>query len=256
MSQKSSLQSRFPPDTKEGANGHYGKDDWAIITPAQIQMVGPSGCGKSERILQLVEHDGDIFDRSFKTVIYAAPEAHDRREYLSRLTEVCVKKNKSLVTAETIPTVREITAMTAGSHVMLILDDVAAFANVKGLSNLATTHSHHANITTVTVLQNPYSNKDGLKVTDLNRNVTGRFVFYSLNDWRLLSTMSRSVFPERPDFLTSCICDAKSQGSNYVFLNLACFSKLDRKHIVYTNLFPKERDKQGSPLFFDLTSPK
>ena len=240
----------------ERGGSHYTKTDWAIITPAQLQMVGPSGCGKSERILQLVEHDGEIFDRAFGTVIYAAPEAHDRHEYLARLAAVCLKKKKALVTAESVPSVREITGMTGGDHVLLILDDVASFANVKGLSNLATTHSHHANITMVTVLQNPYSNKDGLKVTDLNRNVTGRFIFYSLNDWRLLSTMSRSVFPERPDFLTSCICDAKSQGANYVFLNLACFSKLNRRHIVYTNLFPTDRGKQESPLFFDLQAPK
>lgn len=232
--------------------GERKKDFWKIKTPAQLQFVGPSQSGKSTKLLALVEQDHRLFDREFKQVIYAAPNVREDSEFCLELRKICQARGKRLQVADAIPNLPAIREEYSEGDVLLLLDDLICFPTLGGLSELSSLHAHHARITCVYCVQNPYA-RPGTRneLTTVNRNLTGRFLFYQLNDWRLYQILNTSLFPDCKNFLTRCLTDAKAKSLNYVFVNTHSFGDLPRRFICYTGLFEGETE-DGRPLFFDL----
>lgn len=225
---------------------------WKIKTPAQIQFVGPSQSGKSTKLLALVEQDGRVFDREFKQVIYAAPNAQEDSAFCLELGKICERTGKLFRSLDVLPGISAIREEYREGDVLLLLDDLICFPSLAGLSELSSLHAHHARITCVYCVQNPYA-RPGTRneLTTVNRNLTGRFLFYQLNDWRLYQILNTSLFPDCKNFLTRCLTEAKAKGINYIFINTHSFGKLPRRFICHTGLF-RDETEDSKPLFFDL----
>lgn len=223
-----------------------------IQTPAQLQLVGPSQCGKSTKILQIVECDTRLFDKPFHRVIYAAPNVDQREAYVNQLKDICQAGGKSLQVASSIPPSEEI-ASSSSNHTLLILDDLTCFPDLSALPQLSSMSAHHDGFSVIYCLQNPFQRSGKFDLTTVSRNLTGRFVFYQTNDWRLYSLLNGALFPDQRGYLADCLIRAKEEGLNYVFINTHSHSHIPRRYMCYTALLPGENpNSDTSPIFFDL----
>ena len=224
---------------------------WKIKTPGQIQILGPSLVGKSKTILDLLEKSDKIFDRNITQIIYAAPCAlKEDFQYISKLQEICKNTNKSLYVTDILPQISEIKEIFPSNPIILILDDLTSFENLKGLSEISSLHAHHSDLTVLYSLQNCFQKTRKLDLVHLNRNLTGRFIFISYNDYRLYQTLNSILFPDKKGFLIKCLTEAKKLGINYVYINTHPHTCLPRRYICYTSLFSENNN--STPEFFDL----
>lgn len=226
---------------------------WQIKTPARLELIGPSEAGKSTLLLKLVEDDS-VWEKPFQCIMYCAPMLNDRDSYLEQLRKAC-GSSKTLYIQEEIPSLDQVQASAAGKPVLVILDDLLGFHEGKeAMQALMTMHSHHFNISCAFTVQNPFAKTKHLDLTTMSRNLTGRFIFYQVNDWYVYKLLNSRLFPDHKSFLLQCLNEAKSKfGYPYVFVNLHSFSDLPRRYICYTGMFKNEREKFGdSPVFFDL----
>jgi hypothetical protein len=228
--------------------------EWRLTSPGRYACIGPSHSGKSELVIKIVSRPHIWVDRP-KQVIYCAPYLDDRQEYISRLRTEVEKSGAALNTLETIPTAGEVQNILGSSEPsILILDDIMSFdLNLqKRLVQLMVMESHHKNLTVILCQQNPFA--PGKEFVTCNRNLTGRFILYQLNDWRGIVNINNIMFPGKKNFLPSCLTEAKEAlNCNYIFVNSFPFSELKRRHTCYTCLFEEERPhaNKNEPLFFD-----
>ena len=249
---------------------------WQLHTPCQIQCVGPSQSGKSQLILQLVRHQASVFDRPFRHIIYCAPGltldddddednevnggggGGDARAspYLRDLKRACRGSGVTLSVSARLPRVEEITRLTGGRPVLMILDDILCFEpeDLRRIVTFSNLHVHHRNISCVYAVQNPFQKNSHLDLVTLSRNCTGRFLLYQTNDWKMLGTLNNQLFPDSRGFLTSCLLAARERGLNYIYVNTAPLGErpLPRRYMCYTNLFAEGGE---GPIFFDLYRP-
>ncbi len=226
---------------------------WQLSTPARIACIGPSGSGKSHIVRKLIA-DTSVWDRKFAKVVYTAPSLDDREEYLDSLRSVCQANEQELLLLDRVPTAEELRQFGSGAPILYIADDLLGFANTAPLQNLITINSHHLHISCVFCVQNPFLRSGKLDLTTLSRNLTARFLLYATSDWLLLKNLSNRLFPERRNFLIDCLNLVRSKyGLNYVVVNTASFSDVERRYICYSAVFTSERAQfGGSPLFLDL----
>lgn len=225
---------------------------WQLERGQRIGLCGPSGSGKSTLILKLLKDDS-VWSRGHapERVLYVAPVLGDREEYLANMKESCESGGKRLFVDSEIPDGKTLARCSGGSHLLLVVDDLLSFADggkKKKLSDLAIMVARHSGTSCLFVSQLNF-HKD---LVTLNRNLSGRIIFYQLGDWRSVLDLGTRTFPEDRNHLLDCLVSAKEKyGCPYVFVNFSPFSKLPRSHIVYTALFKDER--QGdSPIFFAL----
>jgi len=219
---------------------------WKLHHPGRYACVGPSHSGKSELVLKIVGSP-DIWQDRPRVIIYCAPTLDDRQPYLVRLAEACKATGATFDAVEHIPNAGDFP--TDGS--VVILDDVMAFPKeqMKKLVQLMIMDSHHKNVSVLLCQQNPFP--QGGDFVTINRNLTGKFVLYQLNDMRGLVNLSNTLFPGKKNFLPECLDFAKDHlETNYVFINTFPFSGLPRKNTCYTCLFANER-RSSRPVFFD-----
>jgi hypothetical protein len=190
-----------------------------------------------------------------KQVVYCAPYLEDRQEYLGRLRRALENSGAVLNMLDTLPTAREVHNLLGSSQpCILILDDIMSFdPNLqKRLVQLMVMESHHSNLTVILCQQNPFP--PGKEFVTCNRNLTGRFILYQLNDWRGIVNLNNIMFPGKKNFLPACLTEAKEAlNCNYIFVNSYPFSELKRRHTSYTCLFEEERPQANTkePFFFD-----
>ncbi len=163
---------------------------------------------------------------------------------------------------------------------LLIIDDLLAIPPDKGLDLLQDyllMHSHHQQLSVLFTVQNPFVRPTRqLDLVTLSRQVLFsiskknnfflrrnrfffsliiqvniRIVIYSLNDYSVLGTLNRKLFPEVKNFLVRCMEKARERGWNYLFIHTDPFSNLPRKFITMSGIFSDER-KYNSPTFFEL----
>ena len=156
-----------------------------------------------------------------------------------------------------VPPLDTIVKIAEEEPLLIILDDLLGFKNIKdNLDRLVTMYSHHYKLTCIFTVQNPFIKNRHVDLTTLSRNLTARFVLYQVNDWYLYRLLNSRMFPDRKNFLLDCLALAKNEYQcPYVYLNLHCFSGVERRYIAATGIFAEERAKhQDSPVFFDLDS--
>ena len=151
-----------------------------------------------------------------------------------------------------MPSIDEVLGASGGEPCLLILDDLFMFEDLSGVTEFSSMHCHHNKVTAIYCVQNCYEQHKGIRMTTLNRNLTGRMIFFQQNDMRMLQIINSSLYPERKNYLYNCILAAKREGRNYVYVNTHCFSTVPRRYNIYTHLFPFEQGTDKSPKFFDL----
>ena len=174
--------------------------------------------------------DDSVWDRPFTHIMYAVPSSEDRLPYMQQLEEACSATGKQLKVVEELPSMWDVTAFSLDAPVRLIVDDLLAFDNIKtALTDLVVMHSHHKAISCIFSVQNPFIKNSKLDLTTLSRNLTGRFVFYQVNDWYMYGLLNQRLYPDKKGFLLKCLQAAKHQFNlPYIFINVHPFSGIPR----------------------------
>jgi len=222
-------------------------DNWKLHQPGRYSLVGPSHSGKSELVLKIIGSP-DVWLERPDNILYCAPTLVDRQDYLKRMSEVCKQTEAKFNALERVP---DAVAELGNQKGIVILDDVMLFPKqeLKKIIKLMIMDSHHKNISVLLCMQNPFPKGD--EFVTINRNLSGRFILYQLNDMRALVNLSNTLFPGKKNFLPDCLDFAKDHlKTNYVFVNTFPFSGLPRKNTCYTCLFDGER-RSNKPIFFD-----
>lgn len=234
-----------------GREAGVAGDEWRIAVPARISLLGPSGSGKSEILLRLVEDD-TVWERPAKFVIYSAPTLEDRSDYLRRMEASASKRGKKLWCVEGLPPPSQMVRFSGGRPSLLLADDLAMMEDLSGLNSLASMHGRHLNISVVFALQSPFlKSKRGVDFPAFARNLTAYFILNQRADYRLYSALNTMLFPERKNWLVSCLEEAEKNGCHYLYVDLHPRAKLGRRLMVRTCVFSDQR-VSGSPLFFDM----
>lgn len=233
------------------AVGEVEKDAWRIKLPCQIQFLGPTQSGKSTKILELVEQSDRVFERPVHQFVYVAPGAlKEDCTYVQKLYDIVNRAGKKLHVLDRLPTVVEVVETFPQGDRLLIVDDLTSLPNLDGLTELSGYYSHHANVSLVYSLQNPYQRTSKCDLTTTSRNLTGRFVFFQLADFRLYGILNSQIFPDRKNFIVKCLERAKEEKCNYIFINTHPQVRLERRKICYTALF--RENSNDLPVFYDL----
>ena len=199
-------------------------------------------CGKSRLILDLVDQCDRVFERPVFQFVYVAPKAFTAdQDYVQELATIVKKNNKKLHVLENLPTVAEVLEIYPEGDRVLIVDDITTLPNLEGLTELAGYGSHHTNLSLVYSLQNPYQRTKKTDLVSVSRNLTGRFIFYQLNDLRLFRILNDQLFPTKPNFIIDSLDKARDNGLKYIFVNTHPQFTLHRDQNCYTALF-KEKD--------------
>ena len=232
--------------------GKIKNGSWRINVPAQLLFLGPTQSGKSHTLLELIKNLDRVFDTRINQIIYASPTAlRGDAGYVKQFVTIAKSVKKEVYILEKLPSVEEVREIYPQHPVLLIVDDLTSMKDLTGLSELSSFYCHHANISLIFSLQNPFQKTNKCDLTTLQRNITGRFLFYQSNDWRLNYLLNTILFPERKKFTVDCLIKAKKEKLNYIFINTHPQSELPRKYMCYSALF-KEKNNE-LPLFFELT---
>ena len=227
------------------------KRDWKLSVPFQMQVIGMSQSGKSSRILDFINHKKRVLKTDIKQVIYVAPCALDEDyTYIKEIKKACDKTQTQIRVSDLIPTINEVQEVYASGPILLILDDATSFDDLTGLTNLSGVYSHHKNISVIYSLQNPFQKKKKMDLVSISRNLTARLLCYSPNDWNVYCILNRIIYPDKKNFIVTCLSAAKEDGLNYIFINTSPHTELSRKDICYTAIFQEKNNEE--PKFFDL----
>lgn len=225
---------------------------WQITTPANIEIVGSSQAGKSTLIYKLLE-DESVWDKKICHICYCAPLINQEIETTAILSRIC--QGKKLLILDCVPTTEQLEDFREGREMILVLDDVLMFPKSakEMIQSIVMLLSHHFQISLIMAVQNPFLKSKTVDLTTFARNLTARFLMYSVNDYYVFRILNSRIFPEKKNFILQCLQKAKEKyGCNYIFLNLNSHSGISRRHICYTAMFQHERNEHGdSPIFFD-----
>ena len=225
--------------------------DWRIQTPCRLELLGPSGSGKSSLILKMIEDDS-IFDRPCRHVAYCAPALEDRRNYVEELQNVVDRVGKKICYLTELPHPDQLLSFSQGMPVLVFLDDLPMFENLKGLDSLVGMFARHLNLNLVMAVQNHFLKRSGIDFSFVSRNLTGMIVLGNRADAWVLTLLNTRLCPEKKNFLRDCLADAhENQGCDYIYINLHPHATLSRKLMVATRLFAGER-LGPSPLLYVL----
>lgn len=218
--------------------------DWKLDNPGRYACIGPSQSGKSELVLKLIKYKS-IWKNPPKYVQYIAPTLEDRKEYLTRLDEIVKNNGGNLTVNDVLPKNDE----NYNYNSFLIVDDVLSFPkkDIQRLKEIALRGSHHNKVTLILTQQVPHPQGDDFIA--INKNLTGKFLLYQTSDIVGLQQISWRLFRKGNDFLIYCLYYAKDKlNTNYIFINMHPFTKIRRKNMCYTRIFPGE----NGPFFFNV----
>lgn len=221
-----------------------------IPCPSRMLVTGPTMAGKSQFALNLVKFRSQLYTANFEKILYALPgeSIHLYQSFIQELRNVFA----DIRIIEGIPDVEEHHLTADKNHKLLILDDlmVQAFAS-KGMLDLITKGSHHANISVILISQSiflPAKNR-----LTLARNCSEKVIFHDKGDVNQLSFLSRMIYPGNSNFLSECFNYVYSatlkKDLKYLFIDSSPLSEVPHNCIVRTFIFPRE-DGKIRPVFF------
>ena len=115
--------------------------------PALITLSGSSGSGKTVFTDRLIRNADVLFDQPVAAVMYCYTAYQDKFATM-------VRDIPNIVFYSGVPTAESVREWAGddGAHRLLILDDLQTTAlESKDVADIATVHSHHSNVSCVTV---------------------------------------------------------------------------------------------------------
>ena len=180
---------------KTGDHAKTVQGDWRVQTPCRLEVLGPSGSGKSTLILKMVEDDS-IWDSPCRCVAYCAPTLSDREDYLEELRGATDRAGKELWCMTGLPDPQDLLAFSQNRPVLVFLDDLPMFEDLKGLDALVGMFARHMKLNLVMAVQNHFLKKKGVDFSFVSRNLTGMFILTNRADALLLNLLNTRLSGE------------------------------------------------------------
>lgn len=236
---------------------HLNKSDYLLHMRGRYAVVGPSESGKTH-LVENIAFDPSVWEHHPLSIIWCSPGLKNSDPIVQRLKIKASKQNIKLITLDEVPNSEDVRHMIGKSYsqspinALIVLDDYILFDtnNKKRADKMLTKDAHHDQFAVILIQQNRFEKDQVLG----NRNLTGTFLMYQVNDMAQLQKMNAQLFPEKQNFVIRCLTDAYERyGLNYIFINTHPMSKLKRRYRVYTRLFQTDANSQKGPIFFDYT---
>jgi hypothetical protein len=201
--------------------------------PALISLSGASGSGKTAFTDRLIRNADALFDQPVAGVMYCYTADQPVFETMAR-------EIPGIVFYKGVPTVKSVREWAGddGAHRLLILDDLQTAAlESKDVADIATVHSHHSNVSCVTVYQNLFGSGKYARTIALQAHYI--VVMKNLRDQTQLSLLSRQIYPGKPQLLPNLMkVTAKRHQYPYILIDLSPHSDTDYR--LRTDIFPGE----------------
>ena len=201
--------------------------------PALITLSGASGSGKTVFTDRLIRNADALFDRPVAAVMYCYTAYQDKFAAMER-------DIPGIVFYRGVPAVESVREWAGddGAHRLLVLDDLQTTAlESKDVADIATVHSHHSNVSCVTVYQNLFGSGKYARTIALQAHYI--VVMKNLRDQTQLSHLSRQIYPGKPQLLPELMkAVAKSAKYPYIVIDLSPHSDTDYR--LRTDIFPGE----------------
>lgn len=180
-----------------------------IPHPATISVVGSTGGGKTHLVLDLIRNRDKVFSEPLQKVCYIYSDFQPSFHHI-QATDPDVNFTQDLSCIESLT-----------GPCLLVIDDhqeaIAKGKNNELVTRLYTTHAHHRNISTILILQNPFSN--GLRTINLNTQVL--ILCDNPRDRSVARFIARQICPGRTELLTSAYNRAVAQREfGYLVIDL------------------------------------
>jgi len=223
-------------------------DDMKLQTPCALCITGPSQSGKSTFILKLIKYRDQMFNQTFKRLIYCQP------------ANLCIRGNpvfeqilKEFPTAELVCGLPDVTKlnldMDTSPKCIIIEDLMVELMNSAEMVHLFTVQVHHSNLTVLASNHNHFYNSRFAK--SLSRNIGYKVFFYNRLDLRELKMISAQI-SNNSNFLIECFNFLMSKFSNnnaYILIDGSFQSKM-KSLFVRSHIFPQENGELKPIIFF------
>ena len=201
--------------------------------PALITLSGASGSGKTVFTDRLIRNADALFDQPVAGVMYCYTAYQDKFAAMERDIPGIVFYRG----VPAVETVRE-WAGDDGAHRLLILDDLQTTAlESKDVADIATVHSHHSNVSCVTVYQNLFGSGKYARTIALQAHYI--VVMKNLRDQTQLSHLSRQIYPGKPQLLPD-LMKAVTKSAKYPYIVIDLSPHSDTDYRLRTDIFPGE----------------
>jgi hypothetical protein len=201
--------------------------------PALITLSGASGSGKTVFTDRLIRNADALFDQPVAGVMYCYTANQ-------RAFETMARDIPGIVFYRGVPTVESVREWAGddGAHRLLILDDLQTTAlESKDVADIATIHSHHSNVSCVTVYQNLFGSGKYARTIALQAHYI--VVMKNLRDQTQLSHLSRQIYPGKPQLLPN-LMKAVTKRDKYPYILIDLSPHSDTDYRLRTNIFPGE----------------
>ena len=206
-------------------------------TPALITLSGVSGAGKTHFTDRLIRNADKLFDQKVVATMYCYTAYQPI--FAKMEAEIPnISFYRGIPTIETIQEWIESSGREGRPHHLLILDDLQTTAlESKDVADIATIHSHHSNISCLTVYQNIFGSGKYARTIALQAHYI--IAMKNLRDLTQLSHLSRQVFPGKAQLLPE-IMKHLTKKFQYPYLVIDLSPHSSTEYRLRTSIFPGE----------------
>jgi hypothetical protein len=203
--------------------------------PVRFYLAGCSQSGKSSLLKAMIDHQAELFERSFTRIIIARRAVDELHLALQRAYPDLVE----LVTGmpmEFLDSIEE--QVRPGDNILLIFDDlISVVAESRDAENAFYVSSSKFGVSIVLTSQNIFHRSTKLRNISLNCNLIG--LTQNLRDATQVASLARQLYPENPQFLVDAYHKTmRLKPFNYLLINLQPLCD-DRLRVV-TGILPYE----------------
>lgn len=190
----------------------FSTSDIQFHHPFRIILAGSSGCGKSSWIMNFLRFLRSVADTEFDKIIYVYQVNQPLYEEIKR-------EMPNIIWIRGFPQDLEDRLCNSKEKKLVIFDDVMKqIADNKDFAELATTLSHHLNVSYLATLQNLLY--QGSQMRTIHLQTTAYVLFKSPRDVTQVRTLANQIGAVSPQFVKRAYRDATKNKYQYLLLDL------------------------------------
>ena len=202
-------------------------------SPALLMLSGVSGSGKTSFTDRVIRNADALFDRPVVAIMYCYTAYQPAFATMER-------EIPNIVFYRGVPTAESVREWAGddNAHRLMILDDLQTTAlESKDVADIATIHSHHSNVSCITIYQNLFGSGKYARTIALQAHYI--VVMKNLRDQTQLSHLSRQIYPGKPQLLPD-LMKVVSRREKYPYIVIDLSPHSDTEYRLRTNIFPGE----------------
>lgn len=180
--------------------------------PFSMIVAGPSGSGKTSLIKTLIDHTELLITPPVDRIVYH----YGTWQAAYNNMRSGVEFHEGLPVAEDLAPTQN-TSKPLG-HTLCIVDDLMGENDKRVISELFTKASHHWMVSIIYITQNIYEQKCKYYRT-MSLNTSYMVIFKNPRDMSQIDTLSRQVYPNRPNFLTAVYNTETNKPHSYIVID-------------------------------------